>query len=520
MPSLAQAQATTGTHPIDIVVNKKLRALNVEPSALCTDAEFLRRVCIDLMGALPPREKARQFLADPSPGKRARLVEWIFTRPEYADYWAMKWGDVLRIKSEFPSNLWPNAVQAYHAWLRSAIAANMPCDQLTRALLLTSGSNFRDPPVNFYRAMQKRTPEHIASLAAIAFMGVRLEFSAEPKHPYATWTRAQSLGLAAFFTTVKYKPTGEWKEEIVYFSPDWPPYKAPDTGEVIPPAFPGKADPALLPELRIRKGNPLKIFANWLTAPANPWYARHLANRHWAALFGSGITSPVDDVRPSNPPSDPELLDLLAARLTRHKYDLRDLLRFIVTSQTYQRSSLRNPSNRSDDRNWSHYYPRRLDAEVLADAIGGLTGGYESFSSRIPEPLAFWPADFRAVQNPDASVTTGFLQTFGRPARDSSLESERNRSPSISQALYLLNSSGLNGKIQKRDGGVAALFQKHAQDLPAFADECYLALLSRHPAAAEKSAVAQHFARNGDKLQAAQDLVWALINTKEFLYNH
>ncbi|MDR0352755.1 MAG: DUF1549 and DUF1553 domain-containing protein [Opitutaceae bacterium] len=536
--------ATDDSHPIDAVVNKNLRALGLVPSALCTDEEFLRRACLDLMGALPPPEKTRAFLADPSPAKRAALVDWIFTRPEYADYWAMKWGDVLRVKSEFPSNLWPNAVQSYHAWLRSAVAANMPYDRLTRALLLTAGSNFRAPPVNFYRAMQKRSPENIAALAAVAFMGVRLEFDAAPKYPYPAWTRDQSLALSAFFNTIRYKRTGEWKEEIVLFAPNWPPYKDPAPGAtagdsvrvkratdkdeerknrqtarppagIIAPVFPdGQAVG------HAARKNPRKLFADWLTAPENPWYARHAANRHWAALFGRGITSPVDDVRPSNPPSNPELLDLLAARLVENHYDLRDLLRFIATSQTYQRSSRRNETNRADTQNWSHYHPRRLDAEVLADAIGGLTGAYESFSSRIPEPYAFWPDDFRAVQNPDASVTTALLETFGRPARDSSFEYERNRRPSMAQALWLLDSDGLNHKIAKRNGGLATLYKKHQKNLPALADECYLALLSRHPTDTEKDTIARYFQDNQDKLKAAQDLVWALINTKEFLYNH
>ncbi|MDR2674452.1 MAG: DUF1549 and DUF1553 domain-containing protein [Opitutaceae bacterium] len=542
-------------HPIDAVVNKNLRALGLAPSALCTDGEFLRRACLDLMGALPPPEKAREFLADPapSPAKRAALVDWIFTRPEYADYWAMKWGDVLRVKSEFPSNLWPNAVQTYHAWLRDAVAANKPYDRLVRELLLTPGSNFRDPPANFYRAMQKRSPENIASLAAVAFMGARLEFAPEQKFAYESWNRDQSLGLAAFFNTLGYKKTGEWKEEIVFFKPNWPAYRAPaiegagadsvrvkkpagrdqrirerraarQAGNaaaaadpnIVPPAFPDGA-----PVTYAANKNPLRLFADWLTAPANPWFARHAANRHWAALFGRGITSPVDDVRPSNPPSNPELLDLLAARLVENKYDLRDLLRFIVTSQTYQRSSHRDDTNRDDTQNYSHYRPRRLDAEVLADAIGALTGAYEAFSSRIPEPYAFWPADFRAVQNPDTSVTTSFLDTFGRPARDTSFEYERNRDPSMAQALWLLDSADFNRKINRGAGGVATLYKKHAKDLPALADEMYLTTLSRHPTQTEKTAIARHYEQAGkDKLKATQDLAWALINTKEFLYNH
>jgi hypothetical protein len=514
------SQATVGDaapHPVDTHVNRRLAALGITPSPLCTDAEFLRRACLDLMGALPTADQARSFLANPAPSpvKRARLIDWIFEQPAYADYWAMRWGDVLRIKSEFPANLWPNAVQAYHAWLRAALAADTPFDQIARDLLLTSGSNFRKPPVNFYRAHQKRTPAAIAESVALVFMGVRLA----PDSP-------EAQGFAAFFTDVRYKRTDEWKEEIVYFAGNWPVYRNPDTKEPVeprlPPSPPGSpADASPTPS--DRNNTPRRIVADWLTAPENPWFAANLANRTWAALFGRGITEPVDDVRPDNPPIDPDLLALLSRRVTENNYSLRDLLRFIATSDTWQRTSRRDDTNRADRDAWSHYYPRRLDAELLADAIGSFTGAHETLLSRIPEPYAFWPDDFRAIQNPDASVTTEFLETFGRPGRDTSYAYERDLHPSMAQALYLLNSKALNTKIEKRNGGVAALVKKHAADPGALADEFYLALLSRYPTTTERARVVEHLRAvpaGKPPLAPAQDIAWALINTKEFLYRH
>ncbi|AHF93419.1 hypothetical protein OPIT5_27635 [Opitutaceae bacterium TAV5] len=524
--SALHAFSLFAAHPIDTLVNRRLAALSITPSPLCTDEEFLRRACLDLMGTLPTADQARRFLQNPAPSplKRTRLIDWIFQQPQFADYWAMRWSDTLRIKSEFPSNLWPNAVQAYHAWLRAALAADTPFDQITRDLLLTSGSNFRAPPVNFYRALQKRTPAAIAESVALVFMGVRLD----PASP-------EARAFAAFFTDIRYKRTDEWKEEVVYFAGNWPAYRDPVTGDVIEPALPAATDASSatpLPATFARSQNPRKIVADWLTAPDNPWYAANLANRTWAALFGRGITQPVDDVRPDNPPVDPDLLALLSRHVTENNYSLRSLLRFIATSDTWQRSSRRNETNRADGDAWSHYHPRRLDAELLADAIGSLTGAYESFSSRIPEPYAFWPDDFRAVQNPDASVTTGFLETFGRPARDTSYAYERDRSPSMAQALYLLDSKALNSKIEKRNGGVAALVKKHAADPAALADEFYLSLLSRYPTAAERARVVRHLtpappsaaatakSKTPPMLAPARDVVWALINTREFLYNH
>lgn len=505
---------TDDTHPIDAIVNKNLRELGILPSPPCTDEQFLRRVCIDLMGALPSAEQTRRFIQNPSPGKRAELVEWIFQQEQYADYWTNKWADLLRVKSEFPSNLWPNGVQAYHAWLRASVAANKPYDQLARELLNTSGSNFRDPAVNFYRAFQKRNAANIAESVALIFMGIRFSCTECTEHPFETWSRLWLDTYSTFFTGIRYKKTGEWKEEIVYFT-NWVPYKSPKTEKFIAPYLPGKG---VIPFARTK--NPREIFTDWLVAPENPYFARHIANRYWAALFGRGITNPVDDVRPSNPPSNPELLDYLAKYVTDNKYDLRDLLRHIVASRTYQRSSETNPTNKNDTQNYSHYKVRRLDAEILADAIGTITGTYESFHSRTPEPYAYWPSNFRSMQNPDGSVTTPFLENFGRPGRDTSLANDRDSKASLSQSLYLLSSDTFAKKIENKRGTLTTLITKHAKDPGTLIDECYLSILNRYPSESEKSKVTRFFSNTTNKTQAAQDLVWALFNTKEFLYNH
>ncbi|MDR3229530.1 MAG: DUF1553 domain-containing protein [Puniceicoccales bacterium] len=546
-----EKQTATEVHPLDAIVNRRLAQKGIAAAPLCTDAEFLRRVCLDFSGALPGAKKSREFLLDPAPSadKRRRLVEWALARPEFADYWAMRWCDVLRVKSEFPSNLWPNAVQAYHAWLRAAFAADHPFDEVAREMLLSSGSNFRNPPVNFYRALTRRTPDEIAAQAAIVFMGVRLA----PGSPDAE-------GFAAFFTNVRYKATGEWKEEIVYFAENWPAYRSPRSTTFVrakfpferQPLFPGPALPAAAAATRRRDGfaapresesaaaarrraaaapvtppgtNPQKLVADWLVSAKNPWFAANYTNRVWAALFGRGIVEPVDNAGPANPPADPALLALLARQFRENQHRLRPLLRFIATSETYQRSWRRNASNRADRECWSHRVPRRLDAEVLADAIGSLTGAHEKFSSRIPEPLAFWPEDFRAVQNPDSSVTTSFLDMFGRPSRDTPFVHERDISPSMAQAIWLLNSSALNAKIEKKGGGVPRLARAFAapEKHPALADELYLALLARFPSEKERTRVVRHLgdaAAGKTFLARVCDVVWVLINTKEFLHNH
>ena len=299
------------------------------------------------------------------PDKRAALVDSLLERPEFADYWSLKWCDILRVKSEFPINLWPEAAQVYHRWVHDAIRDNMPYDRFARALLTASGSNFRVPPANFFRAVQQRDPASLADAAALTFMGMRT----------ADWPAERRDGMAAFFSRVAYKPTAEWKEEIVYLDP----------------AADGPLD-AIFPdgtEVQVPAGkDPRQVFADWLVKPGNPWFARCAVNRIWYWLMGRGIVEPADDIRPDNPPSNPELLDYLAAELTDAHYDMRHVLRLILNSRTYQQSSIPQSEDPQAEALFAFYPVRRLDAEVLLDALNWIAGPAQGEEYREPDPRA------------------------------------------------------------------------------------------------------------------------------------
>jgi len=489
---------------IDELVLARLDALGIEPSPMCSDEVFLRRVYLDVIGTLPTVEEVHDFLADDHPDKRRALIDELLEREEFADYWALKWCDLLRVKSEFPSNLWPNAVQAYHRWIRTAVRDNMPYDQFARELLTASGSNFRAPQVNFYRAVGKREPAKIAEVVALTFMGARTK----------NWPEDRRLGMAAFFARVGYKRTAEWKEEIVYFDSDAPWTDA--AGRPAPaPLFPDGAFATLHPA-----EDPRSVFADWLISPENPWFARCAANRVWHGLLGRGIVHEADDFRPDNPPQNPELLDYLAAELIDHDYDLKHIYRLILNSQTYQRSSGILPGNADDEVNFSRYTVRQLDAEVLIDAICQITGTTESYSSRIPEPFTFIPEQMRSIALADGSISSPFLDKFGRPSRDTGYASERKNMPSAAQQLHLLNSTHVLKKIYFGPG-VRALLAASGGDADRAIGLLYAAILSR-PATADELRIAKDYVRSsGIKPgEAALDLAWALMNTKEFLLRH
>jgi len=481
---------------IDAIVLERLHEAAIEPAPLCSDAVFVRRVFLDLIGTLPTAEETKTFLADPGPDKRERLVELLTERPEYADYWALKWADVLRVKAEYPIRLWPKAAEAYYRWIRDAIAENRPYDRLARELLRATGSNFYAPEVNFYRAMPSRTPEDIARTVALIFMGVRSE----------TWPAERWAEMSVFFSRVRYKETAEWKEEIVYLDPlDAGPLDArfPDGGLANMAAG----------------GDARELFADWLVAPDNPWFARAMANRTWYWLMGRGLVHEPDDFRPDNPPSHPELLDYLAAELVASGWDLRHLQRLIVGSNAYQLSSLPSSRDARADALFARYLPRPLDAEVLIDAINQVTGSSERYVSPVPEPFSYLPEEMRAIQLPDGCSTSAFLELFGRPARDTGLSSERNNTPSASQRLHLLNSSHIHDKIVHSRMWMpgAARADRHADTV----EEIYLTVLSRPPTRAEREvAMAYATASGGRSREAVTDLVWALMNSEEFLNRH
>jgi len=485
---------------IDELVFARLKELNITPAQLCSDPVFVRRVYLDVTGTLPTATEAQRFILDRNPAKRQELIDQLLASDAYADYLAMKWSDILRIKAEFPINLWPNAAQGYHHWIHDAVRTNMPCDKFARELLTSSGSNFENPPVNFYRAMQNRTPGGIAQTVALTFIGERADH----------WSSNDLANLAVFFADVGYKYTSEWKEEIVFFNP-----AATNTG-----ALNGPTCEAIFPDgkkvILTADKDPRVVFADWLLK--DPQFARNIANRAWAWLLGRGIVQEPDDFRPDNPPSNPRLLQYLQTQLVSSGYDFKQLCRLILNSKTYQLASLPKSNSPEAAANFAFYPLRRLDAEILIDAVDQICGTNELYSSAIPEPYTFVPDTLRTVALPDASITSSFLEMFGRPPRDTGLESERNNRITAAQKLWLLNSSQMQRKIES-----SRMVQFQASSDRASADVVsgmYLGIVSRFPTAAETRAAENYFQSAGGRRQAIVDLAWALMNSTEFLYRH
>ena len=481
---------------IDTLVFARLAKDGLSPALPCSDAVFLRRVFLDVIGTLPNEEEVTAFLADKASDKRAKLLEALFTREEFADFWALKWCDLLRVKAEFPINLWPNPAQAYHHLLRNCVRDNLPMDRFARGLLTAAGSNMRVAQSNFYRAVQSREPRALAAAVSLAFMGVRQE----------SWTPAELDALSVFFSRVGYKSTKEWKEEIVFFDEDKPAAKAPvqmPDGQML--SLPPERDPRA-------------AFADWLLQPNNPWFARNLANRAWYWLLGRGLIQEPDDVRKDNPPSHPELLAYLEKELTGHGYDMRHLFRLIVNSRTYQLSSIPALADPRAIELFGAYPIRRLDAEVLIDAVCAVTGTSETYSSVIPEPFTFLPEGSHAIGLPDGSISSSFLELFGRPSRDSGLEAERNSNPNPAQRLHFLNSSQIRAKIEQSTLLRKLLRKAAAPNIAA--GQIYATILCRPPTAEETTLVRETLAATTNRKEALVDLIWALLNTTEFLCRH
>jgi hypothetical protein len=438
--------------------------------------------------------------ATKEPDKRAKLIEILIQRPEFTDFWAMKWGDVLRVKAEFPIKLWPNAVQAYHRWIHTSVRENKPLHIFTRQLLLANGSNFREGEVNFYRAMQDRSPQGVAATVALTFMGERAD----------KWPKKKLEAMAGFFAQVAYKATAEWKEEIVYFDPT-----ADKEGITKNAIFPDGTPAGIKTGL----DDPRAVFCEWLLQPSNPWFSRSMANRIWSWLMGRGIVHEPDDFRVDNPPSNPALLAFLEKEFAASKCDMRHLFRVILNSQTFQLSSIPVQDTPEAAAQFAHYPMRRLEAEVLVDALNQITATKETYSSPIPEPFTFIPENVRGIALADGSITSTFLELFGRPPRDTGFESERNLSTSPAQRLHLLNSSHVLGKIKACPLVADADAGDH--DLNKLADKIYLTLLSRAPTADEISALKAHMTSSySSGRELAADILWALINQPEFYFNH
>jgi hypothetical protein len=494
---------TAGESQTDRLVNARLARLGIPPADLCSDAVFLRRAYLDVIGTLPTEPEAREFLQNEDPGKRTALVDQLLARDEFALYWAMKWSDLLRVKAEFPINLWPNAAQAYPRWILTSLRENKPYDQFVRELLTASGSNFRAPAVNFYRAVQGRQPQSIARAVALTFMGCRAE----------KWPKDRLENMAIFFSQVGYKSTAEWKEEIVFF----------DAGKSLAAATQPASLSATFPDsttVRLtgdRDGR--EVFADWLVNPKNPWFTAAIVNRTWYWLMGCGLVQEPDDFRPDNPPGDPELLAYLQKELVASHYDLKHIYRLILISEAYQRSCVPKSADANAAANFACYPLRQLEAEVLIDAVCQITGSTEKYSSAIPEPYTFIPQDVRSIALPDGSITSSFLEMFGRSPRDTGLESERNNRPTAAQRLHLLNSSHVLSKIEQ-SRKLQALIQSRANPRE-LATSLYLMILSRFPTEEELQVVLAYSPSGVPKRRGtAMDLTWALINSAEFLYRH
>jgi len=484
---------------IDQFVDAKLQKLNIVPSQLCSDADFLRRAHIDVIGTLPTASESRQFLSSKDPDRRRKLVDSLLQRPEFADYWALKWADLLRVER---LKLGHKQAYEYYRWIRDSFASNKPMDQFAKEVLTSSGPLSESPSGHLFKVVTN--PGDLASTVSQVFMGVRIECARCHHHPYDRWSQTDYYGMQAFFTQVGFKkhPRGE-----ILTATKNGGTKHPRTGKpVFAHALTAK-NPETSPE-----GDRRRILADWMTSPDNSWFAQNIANRTWAHLLGRGIIEPVDDVRLTNPPSNPELLKALTEDFVREEYDFKQLIRTITGSRTYQLSSKPNPSNQRDEQNYSRALFKRLDAEVLLDAVCQVTG--------VPEKFDGMPRGYRAIQLWDSQVPNYFLKVFGRPARTSPCECERVTEPNVSQVLHVLNSPRVQSKLSHAAGQLTRMARDVTDDQK-LTEELYLTFFSRMPTDAEKRSVLAFLEKQSDnRQQAVEDIAWSMLNTLEFLFNH
>jgi hypothetical protein len=497
-----QAAEVPQDNVIDRAVFAKLNRMRISPSEPCTDAEFLRRVTLDATGVLPTPAEVEAFLADPAPaaGRRARVVDRLLARPEFHDFWTLKFADILRSNGRL---IQPKGTYVFNRWIREQLERNVPMDRFVRELLTAEGSAMRNPAANYYRI--SRDPENSVETTAQLFLGVRIQCAKCHNHPFERWTQDDYYGFAAFFSRVKQK-NGPLPDDEVVYTVGQGEVRQPRTGKVMKPkALGGPAfEDAAATDRR-------EALASWLTGPENPFFAKSLVNRVWFHLIGRGIVEPVDDFRDSNPASNDELLDGLTASFVRGGFDLKALIRTILNSRTYQLSAHTNELNADDAIYFSHAYTKLLPAEVLLDAISTVTGTVTPFDGL--------PKGARATQIPDGKMENPFLKTFGRPARELACECERESDSNLSQALQLIGGATVNGKLRDDNGRMAKL-AKGDQTPEAIIRELYLVALAREPSATEVEAAVKHLTAAADRRQAVEDLGWVLINSKEFLFRH
>jgi hypothetical protein len=487
---------------IDEKIDSKLERLHLQPSPLASDAAFLRRASLDLTGQIPSPSAIRAFLDDPTPTrlKRSRMIDKLIASPAYVDHWTVKWGDLLQSNRKY---LGDKGVYQFQEWIHHSIATNQPYDKMVLELLTARGSSYDNPAANYFRVTRDAKPT--MEKTTQVFMGVRMVCAQCHDHPFERWTQSQYYQMAAFFSAVGLRAGYEVGEEIVFDQREDYEMKHPKDGHVVKPVLMASATPVGIPTDQSRRD----ALAHWLVSKDNPFFAKAIANRIWSYFFSRGIIEPVDDIRASNPPVNPALLDALTKDLLDHNFDLQHLMRTIANSRSYQEEFETNEWNAADRDNFSHAYPRRMTAEELMDAVSAAAG----VRAQFPEV----PEDTNAEQLADPHVgPEGFLDVFGRPLRESSCECERRTDFSLPQALNLVNGQTISAAVADPQGRVAKLVLSGKDD-KAIADELYLAALSRQPNAQE-SERAVHYLAGGAKTSRSQDLLWALLNSKGFLY--
>jgi hypothetical protein len=497
---------------VDKHVFAKLKMLSIPPSDLCTDQEFVRRAYLDLSGVLPTSDDVKRFLANGDSRKREKLIDALLERDEYADFWTLKWADVLRNNRK---TVQVKGAHVYQSWLRERIAMNKPFNELVRELLTANGSTFANPAANYYRI--STDPTNLAESTAQLFFGIRMQCAKCHNHPFERWTQDDYYSMAAWFARVKLKKdaiepgvagpmaTGA----MVVYSDRGGEITQPRTGKTMAPKVMGMPAPTISPGKDRREA-----LADVLATANNPFFAKSVANRIWFHLSGRGIVDPVDDFRDSNPSANDELLDALAKDFVAHNFDVKALIRVIMNSRTYQLSAQSNDFNKDDNKYFSHAVTKLLPAEPLLDAICAATD--------VPEKFAGLPLGTRAVQLPDGEINHPFLKTFGQPARELACECEREGDSNLAQALQLINGPTVNEKLRSPTNRVGKLLAQGLSER-VLLDELYYATLSRAPAEGEVKAALAHVAKATappDKRKAWEDVHWALLNSKEFLFRH
>lgn len=513
-------EAAPRANLIDVLNLAQLRALRLAPSPRCDDATFLRRAFLDTIGRLPIPEEVRRYLADTAPRKQERLVDLLLARPEFVDYWTYKWCDILLVSGE---KLRPQAVDAYYRWIRDRVAANQPWDAFVRELVTARGSSFENGATNFFAVHQD--PETVAENVSQAFLGLSINCAKCHNHPLEKWTNDQYYAFANLFARVRTKGWGGDPRSgdglrTLYVEPRGD-LMQPKTGRPQPPA---PLDGAALPI--DDAGDRREPLAAWLTDPANPYFTRAIVNRVWANFFGLGLVEPVDDLRATNPASNEPLLAALAEFTSGQGYDLKALMRLILLSETYARSAVPVPENQGDPRWFSRTYPKRLMAEVLADAIADVTGVRDRYTEITladgsTQEAEGYTTDTRALELRDSAVRNAFLSTFGRNAREITCECERSSQPSLVQVLHLSNGTTLNDKLAAKEGRITQLLATDPAPAEIITDAWLLAL-SRLPTDDERQPLEALLAAATaeDRRAVVEDLYWSLLTSREFLFRH